>query len=119
MAAFITEQVTSIGRCSIIWKHLDSLSELPTAAFEERRVSVSSLRIDCVLSAALGLSRTACQELIAQKKVFADHQTVNKVTFQLSEGNSVTVRGRGKFILEEIGGLSKKGKTYILLKLYH
>ena len=86
--------------------------------FEQIRLPVSSLRIDTVIASVWHLSRNLAQELIAEKKVFIDHRLVTKNTVQLFEKQAVVVRGYGKFIFLEENGLSKKGKTYILVKKY-
>lgn len=118
MAKYIMEQVTSIGRCSVRWKICDDPGDLPETRREERRIPVSSLRIDCVIAAVYGLSRNAALELIQHGSVFSDHSEIVKPTVNLSPGASVSVRGYGKFIFADQDGMSKKGKTYIKVKIY-
>ncbi len=118
MAPFILQHVSSIGRASVRFEIATQAEQLPAPVFREIRVSVSSLRIDCVMAAVGNFSRTACRDLIEGKKVFLNHALVVKPTSSVSVGDTLIIRGIGKFTVEEIGGLSRKGKTYIFVKQY-
>ena len=118
MRNYLIENINRIGRCSINWETVSSAEAIPDTLFEQIRLPVSSLRIDTVIASVWHLSRNLAQELIAERKVFIDHRLVTKNTVQLFEKQAVVVRGYGKFIFLEENGLSKKGKTYILVKKY-
>ncbi len=118
MADYIADQVTSIGRCSVRWKIATDISSLPEAGREKRKLSVSSLRIDCVIAGVYGLSRNTAQDLILRHLVFADHREIVKPTALLRPGSSVTVRGYGKFVFSGVDGMSRKGKTYIIAEVF-
>ena len=118
MTEYICHSVGQIGRCSVEWKTVSDLDELPHQAVQVCKLPVSSLRIDVVIAAAFHLSRQRAKDVIDDKKVFVDHVAVTKATQNIREGCSVVVRGYGKFIFMEQNGLSKKGKPYILIKQY-
>ncbi len=118
MSDYISRNISQIGRCSIVWDVVSDLSALPQKSAQESRVSVSSLRIDAVIATVFHLSRQKAQDAIAEKRVYIDHALVTKATQNIRVGNSVVVRGCGKFIFLEESGLSKKGKLYILIKQY-
>ncbi len=118
MANYFSQNVVSIGRCSINWSVVSDVSVLPKAKVQEMKLPVSSLRIDVILSAVYHLSRQDSQRLISEKKVFINHIPIQKATHNLQPMSCVVVRGMGKFIFLQQQGFSKKGKAYILVKQY-
>lgn len=118
MADYIEKNITSIGRCSVKWQRVTDTESLPKSTYKEIKVPVSSLRIDCVIASVLHLSRNQAQSLLEIKKVFINHTAVLKSTAQIRPGDSINVRGFGKFVFVEQDGLSKKGKIYIKIKQF-
>ncbi len=80
----------------------------------ENTVTVSSLRLDCVVSALTGLSRNSAVQCIEQGFVSVNSVCREKITYKINEGDKITVRGIGKFDILSAGGISKKGR--IILK---
>lgn len=80
--------------------------------------SVSSMRFDLITATAFSLSRTLSSEMIEKGKVLLNGLECAKPDKQLSIGDKINIRGRGKIeILSELGK-SKKGKTIIEMKKY-
>ncbi len=90
----------------------------PEERFEEITSTVPSLRTDAVLAAALSKSRGEVLRLMEAKKVAVNHLLALSPAKPLAEGDRISVRGFGKFVLLEIGGLSRKGRRYIKLKKF-
>ncbi len=80
--------------------------------------TVSSLRLDAVLSLCFKLSRSKTTELIKSERVFVDGKTILSPGHELRIGNRVSVRGFGKFEFEGSSGLSKKGRLMVSVKKY-
>jgi RNA-binding protein YlmH len=119
LSGYIIENLTKAGRVGISLSEI-SLDELPVMQ-EELTVktdTVASLRLDAVLCAAFGLSRTKATELIASDRVSLDHQSCMQPAKELTEGAMLSVRGLGRAKLLEVGGVSKKGRTFIRIGLY-
>ena len=116
---FLLQNWTSAGRV-----HL-SVSELPLEELivPEQRVktirdTVMSLRLDAVAASGFSMSRTKAAELIASGRVQLNHMDCLKGDRLVAQGDVVTARGLGKFVLSEVGGLSKKGRTAIVIERY-
>ena len=92
---------------------------LPEAEKRERTVfTVSSLRLDCVISAVFSLSRNQATEFIEQKLVRVNSFVAEKPTKQITEGDKISVRGKGKFTLKLLSGETKKGRLKIIVEKY-
>ncbi len=95
--------------------------ELPEGALfrtETVSLNVNSLRADGVVAAAYNLSRGNAEKLFAAQKVFVDGKLLMSGAAQLKEGNTVSVRGFGRFVYREVTGNSKKGRLFITIERY-
>ncbi len=85
---------------------------------EEKRDTVASLRLDSLVSSAFGISRGKAQEAIKMGIVFVNSAAAVKADMQLEEGDKLVLRGRGKAVLREIAGRSKKDRIYVVFDKY-
>jgi len=119
LSGFIKDNLTKAGRVGIDVLEI-TLDELP-AKREELNIksdTVASLRLDAVLCAAFGLSRTKAAELIIAGRVSLDHVLCVQPAKDLSEGALLSVRGMGRAKLLETGGMSRKGRVFVKIGLY-
>lgn len=95
------------------------LSSCPfTDRFEEKRIVVSSLRIDCLIKEVFHLSRKESQFLISQELVFIDSRTVKNNSYQVKENEVISVRHKGKFTFLRSLKETSKNRLVVLIKLY-
>ena len=85
----------------------------PQEKTKEIRDTVSSLRLDAVLSAMLHVSRGTAAELIEAGRVEINHLPVEKPHAPVYEQDVFTVRGKGRFRLTALPGKSKKDRSII------
>lgn len=81
----------------------------------EHSVTVSSLRLDTVLSQAGRMSRQKVQTLIGQGLVKVNWTTVDSPSFPLKEGDLISARGIGRIRLITVGDKTKRDKWKITL----
>ena len=118
IAPYLIENFIKVRHTDVRASVCDSLPEGALYDTEETRVTVTSLRLDCVASAAVKLSRSRLQELIREKKVFLNSAVCEKPDALLAPGDTFSVRGCGKFRYKETQGNSKKGKFILLIDKY-
>lgn len=87
-------------------------------SFREIAGSVSSFRLDALLALAIKTSRSQGLALVQGGNVTLNGRCCTENAKKLQEGDVFSVRGYGKFIFEEAGSLSKKGRYRITLKEY-
>lgn len=90
----------------------------PESEFTEKVISLSSRRLDGFIARAYNLSRTDAQEFVNSGRVKVNHKENLKTDFILSEGDRVSVRGKGRFVVKEELGKSKKDNFRILINIY-
>ena len=118
IAELICSAISKIGRvgvkCSI---GLDF--ELPRQQYEELRYSVASLRLDNIVKCVTNTGRTAAvDKYIRPQLVQVNSVICDNVSRILRQGDIISVRGKGKFILSEIGDIGRKGNIHISVKKY-
>ena len=114
-AQLICRELFQAGHTELTTELLE-LAEVPefsTAQHEKRTATVSSLRLDAVLSAMLRCSRGQASELIAAGRVEINHLPADKPHAAVYEGDVFTVRGRGRFGLTALPGKSRKDRLII------
>ncbi len=113
--ALILQQLRQVGRETVE----PSLAEegLPEAADSRARriqtASLASLRLDAALAAMLHCSREEAAQLVRTGKVQANHLEMTSPHAAIYEGDIFTIRGKGRFRLESIGGKSRRDRIFI------
>ncbi len=110
------EGLDSVGRVPMNVKEVP-LSDCHLSFLKESiRLSVSSLRLDNVLSAIAHLSREDAKNAILGERVHLSlHENARPDTVLLP-GERVSYEGWGKFIYRETVGESRKGKLVLILE---
>ena len=116
---FLLDELHRIGSVEVKTEAVP-VSELivPEARFEYIKDSVSSVRLDSVVSSAFRLSRGKAAEAVRKGLVSVDHAECVKPDAPVSEGSAIVLKGKGKAVLEETGGESKKGRIRIVIKRF-
>ena len=119
MADYFIANLTHIGESSVKVE-LGDLSSI--APKEERtkeiRSTVASLRIDSIAAAGFGMSRSKAADEIKAEKLKLNWQTVKNASQSIKEGDIISMRGRGRLEVSEVRGLTKKGRTAVVLHRY-
>lgn len=116
---FIIFNFTKVGRMSVRCElcNIDEF-DLPARTFKEKSVTVSSLRLDCVVSAATNLSRSSATEAVRRGAVTHNYEAAQSSSKVVANEDVISVRGFGKFVVECSGELTKKGRYHVTIKQY-
>ncbi|MBQ1411619.1 MAG: hypothetical protein IIY93_00310 [Clostridia bacterium] len=92
---------------------------LPTAhGFRAVTETVASARLDCIVAALCGVGRAQAEEWISAGQVLIRSVECKKVSQQVREGDTVTVRGKGKFVIDDMGDVTRKGRLILSARKY-
>lgn len=115
---YITSQIFKIGNVGVSFSEFKP-SDLPQGRGEiEFSYVVSSLRLDNVIAAITGLSREKTKTLIMSGCVGVNFITTQNISQTLKDDTTLTIRGRGKFVLKSVLGETKKGRIRISVFQY-
>ncbi len=110
ICTYVSDQVTKIGGESVRVE-LDYVGDLPSPhTFMPIRDTVASPRLDAIVSSLVRCSREQSAQLIRSDMVSVDRAVIRSTSHAVSESQTVTVRGHGKFIIDELGPETKKGR---------
>lgn len=85
---------------------------------ESVTVNVAALRLDALIGVALHLARGKAAALIESGGVSVNWRQVLDKGMTLAEGDTISIRGFGRVKVAEIGGQSKKGRTFARLEIW-
>ena len=116
---FISENLLKAGRVGLTVSKIP-LESLPTLPENYERVSgtVSSLRLDTVLTFAFRLSRGQAQGKITAGLVQLSHQMCLQPSKIVAKDNIISLRGDGRIRVIEIGGMTRKNRYRIIIGRY-
>ena len=119
VAEFLLQSWDSAGRAKLTVTEIEpGHVHIPEVQCQEVRDTVSSLRLDAVASTGFRMARGKAADLITGGRVQVNWRECTKPDKLLSVGDTVSARGFGKFELTGIGGVTKKGRTSIVVKRY-
>ena len=119
VADWLAREWTTAGRARVRVEKIELAAlRVPELKIREIRDTVATLRLDAVAASGFSMSRARASELIASGRVQKNHREAVKPDAPVAQGDVISARGVGKFEVAEVGGLSKKGRTAILLRRY-
>lgn len=114
MASYVSMNLTTIknARISLVEKPF-SMLQANDVKWQEVEKIVSSLRLDAVLKEVYRVPRKEAQQLIIKKLVKVNFQLITDTSYDLYEGDLLSVRGKGRSKLLHINGKTRKNKRHL------
>lgn len=116
--AELLTQITRIRHTTVVADVVDFSETGWKPSFSEIAGSVSSFRLDSILSLAVKSSRAQSLTLIQSGSVFLNGRCCTENAKKLEIGDVFSVRGYGKFLFDKTASLSRKGRYHIIVKQY-
>lgn len=118
ISKFIISQTEKIGRVGVK-ATIGFTLPLPAADnLQEFSATVASLRLDCIVSALANISRNAASQIIAEGRVSVNSVVSEKPTKSLLTGDVLSIRGKGKFIIDSLADKTRKDRFIVKFKKY-
>ncbi|MCD7776467.1 MAG: YlmH/Sll1252 family protein [Firmicutes bacterium] len=122
MADFISQNLSSVGRDRVKIKVLPlypTPCELESAVRTEKvTFTAASMRADGVLSALTSISRERAKSIIASGLFEVNYVPVLKPDAELHEGDIISARGFGKYIIGQCTSATRRGRLRVLAEKY-
>ena len=114
ISKFIESEFKFIGKAPIELEEYNEKIE-NVIRYEDKNYFISSLRIDCVISAIYGISSSEAQELIIEGLVQVNHIINMNVSHVLKIDDIVSVRHKGKFKVTALNGKTRSDRLNVTL----
>ena len=114
--------VTSLTRVANDKVHVSVIDENRLPAISRRYadmvLTLASVRLDALVAEIAKCSRDKAKGLLAAGKVSLNHAVVTACDKGFSEGDTVSVSGVGKFLVDGFLGLTAKERTRVVVRKY-
>lgn len=112
---FVAAQVTKIGKVAVRLEPIKYTEMImPKDSWTQERGTVSSMRLDSVISEIYNISRQRSKQLIEAGKVKVNWTENTRPDFVLELLDIISVRGYGRVQIQELEGKTKKEKYRVL-----
>lgn len=118
MSAYICHNIDRIKHTTVRCEITETLPEAIQPKREHVTVQAASQRIDGVIAKLCRISRGDCNALFRAGKIFVNGMPTEQNSYQLREGDTVSVRGYGKFRFLGTEGTTRKGNLILALERY-
>ena len=108
IADYIISSLERIRRTDVCAKAVESLPDIELFRTERIKVQAVGERVDAIIAKIFHLSREEASKLFAKGLVFISGKQTENTSAILKVGDTVSVRGYGRFIYRGYSGLSKK-----------
>lgn len=115
---YVLSQIQKIGSVGVVTEEWDNYTLPIKNEFENISCTISSARLDNIVSALVGLSREKSATHIKQGLVFVNSVAVDNLSYTIKTGDKISIRGKGKFIVGDFSGLTKKGRLKLTVQKY-
>lgn len=118
MAAYFAAELTKVGRIGVK-ASLGASDPLPVERhFVEIKGVAASNRLDCLTAIAARTSREKASTLVQMGLVQLNHRETLSPSARVEEGDVLSIRGQGKFIIDRLGPITQKGRLSVQCRKY-
>lgn len=114
---YLCSNWNQIGQTPVTVKEIDEGQlHVEPERVKEIRTTVASLRLDAVASSGFGTSRTKMAREIKSDRLKVNWKPTQNPAYMVSEGDVISIRGRGRVVVERVEGKTRKGRLSLQLK---
>lgn len=115
---FILMNLTKVSRNNVSVKEI-SREELikNEITYKDIAFTVSSDRLDCIISGLYNISRQDSLKYINGERVHVNYEKITSPSKEVEDNSLISVRGKGRSIIINVGEITKKGRIKVQAKL--
>ena len=114
LALYIKDNLKMVGNKKVSLEEVDlSVLDNYERNYEEKKIIVSSLRIDNIISGIINTSRKVALDKIKNKEVIVNYDVMNKNSYILKENDIFSIRRYGKYKFVGIVKSTKKNNFIV------
>lgn len=118
LAPRLPTEWTQAGRAPISVREMDAAPVIEPPRGQMLRDTVPSLRLDCIVSSGMRLSRAKAAEVVRQGLVSVDHQPEERVDRLLAPGQLLSIRHFGRIRLLQADPPTRKDRLPVILEIF-
>ena len=115
---FLTINLNKVSRNKVIVKKISRDDIIPNSPnFKYISFTVSSQRLDCIISGLYNISRQDSLKYINGERVHVNYEKITSPSKEVEDNSLISVRGKGRSIIVNVGEITKKGRIKVQAKL--
>lgn len=119
IAGYVADNLHKIGNQGVKVEIIDDFGSITIERkYKTIGAVCASSRLDAVVGAAANVSRAVSASLINGGKVKLNHRITEKTSENVKEGDLLSIRGYGRFLVYSFDGETRKMRMHITLKQY-
>ncbi len=118
IAEFVCAELTQVKHTPVRCEIMDEVPAEAAPRLVAETVTVSSLRLDGIISHVYHLSRTEAKSKFAAEEVFVGGRACQRPEYEPGDGEVISVRGHGKFIYEGVSRRTSKERYAVRVSKY-
>jgi len=118
MAELICRELTRVKHTSVMTEVSERVPQAMEPRLEAATIQAKSGRIDSFVAKVCKLSRSDAAGLFVAGKIFVNGRLMSNESYQLKEGDIISVRGWGRLKFGKAGGSTRKGNLILNYERY-
>ena len=116
IAEYVLCELTKAGRVGLrLQKGIDDFT-FPKQEYDDISSTVSSARLDCIISALINASREQASVKIQSGGVLVNGEECKNISRKITDNSVITVIKRGKYIIDSVNIPTKKGRLRLIAR---
>ena len=118
VSEFICTQLETVRHTTVKCHICNEIPDVAVSLPEPVCIIAASERTDALIAAVFGRSRAEAQKLFAAGRVFAAGRLISNTSYTVKPGEMISVRGLGRFILEDEPACTRKGRLRTKVRIF-
>lgn len=118
IAGFICDELTQVRHTPVKCSVTESVPEAFAPKLTSETVTVSSVRLDGIISKVFHLSRSDAKARFGSEEVYVGGKACLHPEYEPDEGDIISVRGSGKFIYDGVSHKTSKERFAVSIRRY-
>lgn len=119
MAEYVEDNLHKIGNQGVKVSLIENSEMIEiTRQYKSYGAVCAAPRLDAVVGAAVNISRAQSAALINAGKIKLNHREITHTAETVKEGDLLSIRGHGRFLVDTFDGTTRKGRMHITFKQY-
>ncbi len=118
IAGYVIANLSRVGRCDVKCSYIEGGSFKALQKYEEKNLTISSARLDCVIAAVYNMPRSKATSVIGSGQCFVNGKEIMSTSKLLNGGDVVSVRHQGRFIYYSDNEMTRKNKLRATARIF-
>lgn len=115
---FIIMNLNKVSRNNVSVSEISRSEIIPsTLNYKDVSFTVSSERLDCIISGLYNISRQDSAKYINGERVQVNYEKITSPSKEILDDSLISVRGKGRARIVQVGEVTKKGRIKIQAKI--